>query len=205
MDISDVNVGPGGPVPEQPSETSPPAAPAAEAGSGRRSIALILATYSAMAGVILLIVSFILYVYYYERMMNPGGSIDSLRRLFDILKVSSYCESFGWIAVILAVALTLREFIAIGFRSSVSLLRSVDTKTALTVTIIVLVFLLAGAIALVLSYEFSEHLGDDTSEIVSRVFFYTIDVAVIAESVLVMTVVDSLRRAPATPPISQQR
>ena len=205
MDIPDVSTGPGKPSPEQSPKPSTPATPVVDDGSGKRSITLILATWSAAVGVILAIISFILYVYYYERWMNLGDSMDTLRRLLDILRISNYCGSFGWIAVILAVALTLKEFIAIGFKSSVSALKTVDTKSAFTMIIIVLVFLLVGAAALIVNYELSEHLNDDTSEVVSRMFLYTTDLAVIAESVLVLTVVDSLRRAPATPSASRRQ
>ena len=205
MDIPDVSTGPGKPSPEQSPKPSTPATPAADDGSAKRSITLILATWSAAIGVILAIISFILYVYYYERMMNPGDSMDTFRRLLDILRISNYCGSFGWIAVILAVALTLKEFIAIGFKSSISALKTVDTKSTFTMIIIVLVFLLVGAVALIVNYELSEHLNDNTIDIVSRMFLYTTDLAVIAESVLVLTVIDGLRRAPATPSASRRQ
>ena len=195
--MPDVSTSPGKPSPEQSPKSSTPATPATDDGSGRRSITLILATWSAAIGVILAIISFILYVYYYEGMMNPGDSADAVRRLLDILRISNYCGSFGWIAVILAVALTLKEFIAIGFKSSITALKTVDTKSTFTMIIIVLVFLLVGAAALIVNYELSDHLNGNTTEIVSRMFLYTMDLAVIVESVLVLTVVDSLRRAPA--------
>ena len=188
---------------EQPSEQPASATSGAEADLGRRTTMFVIATYGAAIGVILLIVSFILNVYYNELLMSPG--IDRYRTLFDIARASHYCGAFGWIAIIISVALAMKGFIAIGLKSSTSIVRSVDLKTALTVTILVLAFLAVAAAASIALYEFQDDLGDTAGEIVTRMYAYFGRLAIAAEGALVLIVVDGLRRAYDGLPTSQER
>ena len=183
-----------------PSESPTQAPPAVETGRGEPSTVLTVATIGATIAVILSITSFILYIYYYERITSPGESIESFGRLYDILKVSFYCESFAWIAVVTAVILTIKGLVACGLKTSIALLKSLDVQAVLMTAIALLIVLVAATVALILAYEFSEHLNEDGDEIVSRIFAYGTDIAAIIESWLVLIVVDGLRKASMRPP-----
>lgn len=176
---------------EQPSEQPASPTPSAETGQVRQSTMFTFAVYSAAVGMILLIVSFVLDVYYNERAMSQ----DSLRGMYDLAKAVLYCGTFGWIATILAVALVIKGFIAIGSKASMSLLRSVDLRTALMMTVIAFVLLVVAAAAVVTMIELQEHLDDTVYDIVTRMYVYFGSLATAVEGALVLIVVDGLRRA----------
>ena len=158
-----------------------------------------LATLAAAIGIALGVVSFVLYLYYYESVMSRGISRDyeSLINLHDVAMISIYSGSIGGIAVISGVALAIKGLMGRGFESASATLRKVDLKSVLWLLILVLVVLMLSTAVMILMGEFGSDLGYDASMLLTRMYTYMSRIAAVVEGVVVLVVVNSLRKAEA--------
>ncbi len=177
-----------------PRSPPPPAMVKAVDRSGNPS-KFTLATLAAAIGVALGVVSFVLYLYYYEGVMNLNRDFESLRSLHDVAMMSMYAGSIGWIAVISGVALAIKGLMDRGFESASAVLRKVDLMRVLWLLILVLAIAMVSTAVMVMMYEFD--IGYDVSRVLSRIYTYMSHLATVVEGVVVLVVVNSLRKAEA--------
>jgi len=171
-----------------------------------RSLHFSAATYSALIGLILLVAGLVLYVYYYERMLDRifsrNHDFDELVSLTEIAKFSIYARMFGYVAVVLALVLTVQGVIVRqrsggghgpGLWSSLSPLKYL--------LIIALVLAAATAISYVYLAEVENLDMDDGSvyRLVSRVISYSSLLAWILATIGLITVANRMSNLPPAP------
>lgn len=185
---------------DTPSSSPPPAptqqniAPVVVAHSRPRGLSFLnIAAFAAATGVALLIISFLLYVYYHERMMNPSGGLETLISLYDLAKASMYIGSFGWVGVAAGIVLGFWGLMNHGFQTTMSLAKKLDMKTLLKLAVIILVFHSLKAILMLLFYE--GDFGNEASEWLLRLHLYTSHLAVISEGFIVLYLLNRLSKA----------
>ena len=179
---------------------SPPPPPATMAKPVDRSGSpseFALATLATAIGIALGVVSFVLYLYYYEGVMNLNRDYESLIRLHDVAMISMYAGSIGWIAVISGVALAIKGLMGRGFESASATLRKVDLKSVLWLLVLLLVVLMVLTAVMILMDEFGSDIGYDVLRVLSRMYLYMSHLATVVEGVVVLVVVNSLRKAEA--------
>lgn len=183
---------------EPPSSQPPDYAPLAE-GGGRhgQTSTFAMATYAAVIGLALIVTGFLLYAYYYERILSQTWDYDDMRNLSNLIKISNYASTFGWIIVTSGVALAIKGLLDRGFESASAVLRKVDLKSVLRLVILLLVVMMVSAVAMVVMYESGSDIGYDVSRILSRMYMYLMSVSSVVEGVVVLVVVNSLRKAEA--------
>lgn len=179
------------------SPTPPPATMAKPVDRSGRPSEFALATLATAIGIALGVVSFVLYIYYYEGVMNLNRDYESLIRLHDVVMISMYAGSIGWIAVISGVALAIKGLMGRGFESASATLRKVDLKSVLWLLVLLLVVLMVSTAVMILMDEFGSDLGYDASRLLSRMYMYVSHLATVVEGVVVLVVVNSLRKAEA--------
>lgn len=156
-----------------------------------------LATLAVAIGVAFGVVSLVSYIYYYEGVMSLNRDYESLIRLHDVAMISTYAGSIGWIAVISGVVLAIKGLMGRGFESASAILRKVDLKSVLWLLILELVILMVTTAVIILMDEFGSDLGYEVSRVLSRMYIYMSHLATIVEGVVVLVVVNSLRKAEA--------
>lgn len=179
------------------SPTPPPATMAKPVDRSGSPSEFALATLATAIGIALGVVSFVLYIYYYEGVMNLNRDYESLIRLHDVVMISMYAGSIGWIAVISGVALAIKGLMGRGFESASATLRKVDLKSVLWLLVLLLVVLMVSTAVMILMDEFGSDLGYDASRLLSRMYMYVSHLATVVEGVVVLVVVNSLRKAEA--------
>lgn len=187
-----------GSEPTQPSQhpSFTPLAPAEKGlrtGAGSREFTI--ATWLAATGLLLTLISMVLYVYYYESIWNHDFDYDSFRRRYDIMRASMYTGAFGWIIVVSAVVLAVKGLVAQGWKSASSTLKAVNPRLLLMMLFVILAVLSFAAIVMVATYEFGDEMDYDMARILSRLYLYSTLSMPVLESALVLMVMKSLRRA----------
>ncbi len=135
------------------------------------------ATLAAAAGVIMLFVGLILYVYYYERyidyVLSPDHDFGEFASLFDIAKASMYLTDFGQIAAVSALLMTIHGAMRGQINGVENSLpgRAVaaNVKRLLLVTLVCVVI---GTIALIYMYELQDNSGIEVSMRISSLYNY---------------------------------
>jgi len=163
-----------------------------------------MAEIVAILGVILMVLSLALFVYYWERMIqitqHSYPSYEDMNAVHRFGTISNYLSSVSWVLVVTSIALMIRG-VQIGGSLASPRERVLDSLVgAKWVTLVALLLYLFSAVLKIVIGETTPDLSDDAELIVSRLMIYTPMVATIFLVTLPVIAARSLRQ-----PLSEAR
>lgn len=182
-------------TPDNPLSESPQPIPSPMrfAASGRSLY--LAATYAAVIALILLAIGLVLYMYYYENVINPDHGIEDFESWFNIAKASMYSEMFGEIVVVLALILVVQgkmgEQKELGGPVISRPLALVNVRLLLLVALVVIC---VATVVMIYLYEFEPDLSDEAMRMTARLYLYLPRAAWVFATFGLLLVANGLRR-----------
>lgn len=173
---------------------SPPQSQTTDRAMSMPRSQLTMATIAAGVAVILIMVSFVLSVYWYERILGPHDFEDH-RELIDISRYAAYARVFGEIAALIGAVIIVQSLLVAGSGSALATLKKINLRSTLWLGTAMAVFMAVSASVLVYVGEAEPDLSETASEVLSRVMAYPILLAILFGSVALFIVAIGLRNA----------
>lgn len=180
----------------------PTAGPAPSFGGSARPNPSRLPTYklnaaiiAAAIGVALTFIGFVLYAYYYERIIDPDRDFGRIMDLFDIAKYSMYAKFAGEAAALAGAVLVIQAVMVGGLGSASAAARQIRLRIILLIGIVMTALVAVVTVAMVFLYEAEPDLSESAMRIVSRMVVYLPQAAVVLGAVALLVVAVSLRSA----------
>lgn len=160
-----------------------------------------MAEIVAILGVILMVLSLALFVYYWERMIqityHGYPHYEDMKTVYRLSTVSMYLSSVSWVLVATSIALMIHG-VQIGGSLASSRERVLDSLIgAKWVTLVALLLYLFSAVLKIVMGETTPDLSVDSELIVSRLMIYTPMVATIFLVTLPVIAARTLRQSPS--------
>jgi len=155
------------------------------------------AVIAVVVGIALGLISFILFAYYYERIMDPHRNFDEIMDLHNLAEYSTYATFAATVATMVGVAFIIQAAMIGGLGSALAAARNIPLRGVLMLVIAMIVlWAVVTGVAIFLG-EFEPDLSADTMRMVNRMMFYMPEVASILGQIALLIVTLSLRDASA--------
>jgi hypothetical protein len=153
------------------------------------------AIIAAAIGVALTFIGFVLYAYYYERMIDPNRDFNRIMDLFDIAKYSMYAKFAGEVAALAGAVLVIQAVMVGGLGSASAAARQIRLGSILWIGIVMTALMAVVTVAMVYIYEAEPDLSESAMRMVSRMVVYLPQAAVVLGAVALLVVTVFLRSA----------
>lgn len=155
---------------------------------------LTMAAIAAGVAVVLIMASFVLHVYYYERILGPHDFGDH-QELMDIGLYATYARLFGEVAALIGAVIIVQSLLVAGSGSALATLKKVNLKSLLWLGTAMATFIAVSASVLVYVSEARPDLDETAGELLARAMTYPLLLAVLFGSAALFIVAIGLRNA----------
>lgn len=177
---------------DEPGMPAPPVPGRARAWRSSANLMLAAEVLAALAAV-LLFTSFVLFIYYYESVMDPNRDFGELMRLENVVKAMEYSSAFGELIALLALVLVVGGVILTGSAPIADYLARSKLSGVLGLGILMTALICVAAVSTVLLYEGGFY-GDGFQRLLARLTLYIPSLVAALVVVLFTVVTDGLRR-----------
>jgi hypothetical protein len=178
--------------------STPPPSPEGRARPEAASLPvtkLNMAAIAAVASVVLLVVGLLLYVYYYEGVMDPDRDIERLMDLFDIAKYSMYARYLGEVFGALCAVLVVHALMTGGLAAASAAARQIRLGNIMLILVTMAILLAVVLVTTVYIYEAEPDLSETAGKVISRIVIYLPWTGVVLAAIALLIVTFALRTA----------